>query len=141
MDPLVIGIGNSDRGDDAIGLMVVRALSGLRTKELADCSGLLDVWEAEDHVIVVDAMRSGGTPGTVQRFDMAAEGLPTRSFPSTHSFGLGEMVELGRALGRLPDLLIIYGIEADHLDHGRSISPAVSKALVEAVSAIEGEAT
>lgn len=139
MDPLVIGIGNPDRGDDALGLIAVRALSGVRTKELTDCSGLIDVWDGEDHVIVVDAMRSGDTPGTTRRFDAIDAQLPTRSFPSTHSFGLGEIVELGRALDRLPDQLIIFGVEADTLDHGKDVSPSVSRGLQEVVSAISEE--
>ena len=55
-DPLVIGIGNPDRGDDAAGVLVSRALTTVRTKELPDCTALLDVWANESHVIVVDAM-------------------------------------------------------------------------------------
>lgn len=139
MDPLIIGIGNPDRGDDSVGLMAVRELSGLRTKELADGSGLLDVWEGESDVIVVDAMRSGAAPGATKRFDAIDGRLPTRSFSSTHSFGLAEIVELGRTLDRLPERLIIYGIEAETLDHGTSVSPAVSKAAGEVVAAIKEE--
>lgn len=139
MDPLVIGIGNPDRGDDAIGVVVTRSLSGLRTKELADCSGLLDVWDDENDVFVVDAMRSGEPPGTVRRFEASTTSLPTRTFPSTHSFGLGETVELGRALDRLPERLIIYGIEAGDLDHGGRLTAAVRDAMVEVVGAISSE--
>jgi hydrogenase maturation protease len=140
MDPLVVGIGNPDRGDDAVGVLVVRCLPGLRTVELADCSGLLDVWDDESNVIVVDAMRSGNHPGTVRRFDASRSVLPTATFPSTHSFGLGETVELGRALDRLPDRLIIYGIEAARFDHGGQVTAAVRDALEEAVTAISKEA-
>lgn len=140
MDPLIVGIGNPDRGDDAIGVLVVRSLPGLRTIELADCSGLLDVWEDESDVIVVDAMRSGDHPGTVRRFDASSSVLPTATFPSTHSFGLGETVELGRALDRLPDRLIIYGIEATRFDPGGQVTSAVRDALEEAVAAISKEA-
>jgi hydrogenase maturation protease len=140
MNPLVIGIGNPNRGDDAVGVLVVRALTGLRTRELADCSGMLDLWEEEDHVIVVDAMISGERPGTVRRFEAGQESLPTRSFSSTHSFGLSETVEVGRALARLPNRLTIYGIEADRFDHGGRVSPAVRDAMNDVVTAIQREA-
>jgi hydrogenase maturation protease len=139
MDPLVVGIGNPDRGDDAVGVLVARSLGGMRTTELADCSGLLDLIDEEDTVIVVDAMRSGEPPGTVKRFEAAKSSLPTRTFPSTHSFGLGETVELGRALHRLPDEMIIYGIEAGDLEHGTRLTAAVRDAMDDVVKAISEE--
>ena len=136
-DPLVIGIGNPDRGDDAAGVLVSRALTTVRTKELPDCTALLDVWENESHVIVVDAMRSGRTPGTGLRFDAKKSSLPVKTFSSTHSFGLAETVELGRALNRLPTCLVVFGIEVGALPHGGRLTASVKDGVESVVSTIE----
>lgn len=137
-DRLVIGIGNSDRGDDAAGTLVARALKRTRSKELVDCVALLELWEGESDVVVVDAMRSGRVPGTVSRFDAAASELPVRTSSSTHSFGLAETIELGRALGRLPSRLMVLGIEADGFGPGDTLSAAVERAISEVAAAIDG---
>ncbi len=128
-DPLVVGIGNAVRGDDAAGLLAVRRLKGFRTAELSDCTDLLDLWADEDDVIVIDAMITGAPVGTVRRFDVGAFTLPVGAFPSTHAFGLAETVELARALGKLPTRLTIYGIEAGRVGLGESLSPEVGRAI------------
>jgi len=47
----------------------------------------------------------------------------------THAFGLGAVVELARALQRLPDRLVLVGVEAESFDHGAPLSPAVRSAV------------
>ena len=39
------------------------------------------------------------------------------------------MVELGRALGRLPDRLVVVGVEAEGFDHGAPLTPQVAAAV------------
>jgi len=126
---LVIGIGNPDRGDDAAGVRVARSVHRGRVIEWADCSVLMDLWDRVDDVIVVDAMRSGLPPGSVCRFDAGLEPLPARAFPSSHSFGLAETVELARSLDRLPGRLIIYAIEVSDLSIGAELSDDVAEAV------------
>ena len=139
-DRLVIGIGNTERGDDAAGILVARALERTRSKELIDCVALLELWDGENDVVVVDAMRSGKVPGTVSRFDVTASELPLRTSSSTHSFGLAETIELGRALGRLPSSLMVLGIEVDGLGPGNELSAAVEQTISEVVADIDGGA-
>jgi hydrogenase maturation protease len=115
---LVIGIGNPDRGDDAAGLEVARRVRAatspgeVTVRELAgDQLALIDEWAGATEVYVVDAVCSGGVPGTVYRFD-AAQALTGRFHNrGTHMFSLADVIELARALGRLPGQLTGYGIE------------------------------
>lgn len=139
VDWLVIGIGNPDRGDDAAGVLVSRALERTRAKELVDCATLLDAWEGESDVVVVDAMRSGRAPGEVVRFDATVSDLPVRTVSSTHSFGLAEAIALGRVLHRLPHQLVVFGIEAAGFGAGSALSAEVRGAISEVVGAIENE--
>jgi len=91
----VIGVGNEWRGDDAVGLLVARRLKEdqLPQEEVAECRGTLtavrEAWKDAAGVIVVDAVVSGGLPGTIYRFDAHGAGIPvelSRS-PSSHGWG------------------------------------------------------
>lgn len=138
---LVLAIGNPDRGDDGIGRRIAGLLDpsalGARVVErgggAAEC---LEVWQGEDAVVVIDAVQSGAPPGTVQVFDAHAE-LP---FPSagvsTHGFGLGEAIGLGKALGQLPRRLFVVGIEGKSFEPGTGLSEEVSRALPRAIETV-----
>jgi hydrogenase maturation protease len=130
---LVIGIGNLDRGDDGAGCLVARRVGGIDAG--ADPLALLEVWDGNDDVVVVDAMVSGAAPGTVRWIDPSAEPLPAGlGATSTHALGLAEVVALARVLGRLPARLRVVGIEAADCRRGAPLTPAVG-AAVEAVVA------
>jgi hydrogenase maturation protease len=144
----VIGIGNPLRGDDAIGLLVAR-----RVRELADPgvevmelegepARLIDAWQGAQLAVVVDAVSSGAPEGTVMRFDAGADSLPPSvSASSTHALGLGDAIELARALNRLPERLIVFGIEAAGFVAGSELSPAVAAAIKPAAEAVLREPT
>ena len=138
---LVIGIGNPTRGDDAAGLAVARRIreaapGHVTVTELAgDQLALLDAWTGAREVYLIDAVCSGGTPGTVYRFD-AAEPLTVHFWHcGTHTFSLADVIELARALGRLPARLTGFGIEGATFEPGAPLSPEV-EAAVEAVTAL-----
>ncbi len=143
---LVIGLGNDDRGDDAAGLEVVRALGG-RTLEFArvvegprEATGLLDLWRGAERVIVVDAVRSGRPPGSVVRVEVGPHGIPSSVRPSsTHGLSLAEAVGLGIALGAMPRSLVVYGVEAGDLAAGRGLSGSVARAVVETARRVADE--
>ena len=126
---LVIGIGNAARGDDAAGLIVARRLGGLEHE--GDPVALLDIWRGADVAVVIDAVSSGATPGTIHHFDVTAAPLPAqlRGSSSTHALGLAEAIELGRTLGRLPTRLLVYGIEGERFEAGTELTPAVAAAV------------
>jgi hydrogenase maturation protease len=142
---LVIGVGNYDRGDDAAGLAVAdrvraAALPGVEVIPLdGDQLRLLDAWAGAAEVYVVDAVCSGGKPGTVFRFD-AARPLPLRfTNRGTHTFSLAEVVELARALGALPPRLTGYGIEGNRFDFGAPLSAETGDAVREVADRLLSE--
>lgn len=149
MKTLFLGIGNENRGDDAAGPRVAMALRDdviLRRAGIAviahggEGASLMDLWEGMEHVVVVDAMRSGASLGTVRRFDAVRTPLPAAIFHySSHLFGLAEAVEMARALSRLPRRLILFGIEGRHYDFGSEPSSQVIKALPRLIAAVRKE--
>jgi hydrogenase maturation protease len=131
---LVVGIGNDDRGDDAIGLAIARRIRALRPggvtveERSGDMVALLDLWHGADTVYLIDAVRSASAPGTVVRFDALAGDLPNIFAPhiSSHGVGVADAVALAGALDRLPAKLIVYGIEGRLFDAGSALSPEVA---------------
>ena len=152
---VVVAIGNSYRRDDGAGLAVADRLRGRvpRTVEIVECeqepSRLIDAWNDAGTAVVVDAVDSGSVPGSVHRFDAGSRPIPERLFrSSTHSFGLGETIELARALGRLPERVIVYGIEGAVFEAGEGLSAEVAAAVEQTATAVladmddgEGEGT
>jgi hydrogenase maturation protease len=146
---VVIGVGNGLRGDDGAGLEIVRSLAARARAEAievreqeGEALGLLEQWDGAAGAVLVDAIHSGAPPGTIHRVDASAEPIPAllASFSSTHAVGVGEAVELARALGRLPRSTIIYGIEGACFDTGSDISPAVRAVIPELAAAVLAEA-
>ncbi|MDE2580301.1 MAG: hydrogenase maturation protease [Rhodospirillales bacterium] len=143
---LVIGIGNADRGDDAVGLHVARRVAALGLPAVAveeaggDVLGLMDRWAGVPRVVLVDAAAPLAAPGRIHRLDAARGPLPREiALGSTHAFGLADTVELARRLGRLPAQLVLYAIEAADFAPGAPLSPAVAAAVASAAVQVAAE--
>lgn len=143
---MIIGCGNADRGDDRAGLLVARRLRALGVdarEQSGEAAGLLETWKtvpAGQPVIVVDAVVTGSPPGSIFRWDASAAPLSMGSIGcSTHGFGVAEAVELARALGKLPQELLIYGIEGARFELGAEPSPEVLRAVGELAGRIAQE--
>lgn len=140
---LIIGVGNDYRGDDAVGLVVARRLrqqapAGVAVREESgEGTALMEAWKNAAFVILIDAVHSGATPGTIHRFDARAAELPSDFFHySTHAFSVAEAVELARALGQLPPRLIVYGIEGKNFAAGVGLAAEVETAAQEVAQRI-----
>ncbi len=136
---LFLGVGNADRGDDGAGPVMAKKLAedpalkkaGVEVlPHFGEGGSLMDIWEGAELAVVVDAMKSGSPAGTVRRIDAAREKIPTGVFNySSHLFSLAEAVELARLLGRLPQRLVVFGIEGANFAFGAPLSPEVVAAM------------
>jgi hydrogenase maturation protease len=133
---LVIAVGNPLRRDDGAGAAVLECLRARVPTgvELVGAGGepseLMDAWDGAAQAVVVDAVRTGAEPGSLHRFDASAQPLPARTgSASTHGLGLAEALELGRALGRLPQRVVVVGIEAGDEGQGAGLSEPVAAAV------------
>lgn len=133
---LVIGIGTPDHGDDAAGLLVaerVRAATSPRTVTVREVVGdelaLLDMLAGAREVYVINAVCSGGPPGAVYRFDGVERLASQFTYQGTRAIGLSDVIELARALDRLPARLVGYGIEGGRWGPGASVSVEVMAAI------------
>jgi hydrogenase maturation protease len=144
---VVIGIGNSYRGDDAAGREVARRVQDLVPEELEvvvcglEPTRLIDAWDGADAAIIVDAVSSEAAPGSVHRFDATSDPLPSREFrSSTHALGIGETIELARAIGRLPSHVVVFGIEGEVFGSGTGLSERAEEGVERAVELVLEEA-
>jgi hydrogenase maturation protease len=133
---VVIGVGNEYRSDDGAGIAVARRLRTLFPagvtilEESGEGAALMQAWQGAAWVMLVDAVRSGASPGTIHRLDARAAPMPTGFFHySTHAFSVAEAVELARSLDELPAHLVVYGIEGATFAAGVELSPAVEQAV------------
>ena len=160
---VVLGVGNPWRGDDGVGAAAARAVvadlagggTGLDPDDVdvvevdGEPARLVEAWCARPLAVVVDAVAAGGRPGTVHRVVLVADGValspPAWEQPTpaggSHALGVGEAVRLGRAVGRLPDRLVVLAVEGACFDHteGLDLDPAVAAAVPEVVHAVLGE--
>lgn len=139
---LVVGVGNPERGDDGVGAEVARrvtarGLAGVLVAHYREPVQLLDDRPDAGIVVIVDALLSGAPPGSVTVREV--DDRPLQEWTGTggtHSVGVVAVVELARALGRLPRRLFLVGVEAEAFDPGGPLSPAVAAAVEEAAEAV-----
>ena len=135
---LVLGIGNPDRGDDAVGRIVARSLrvhapADVRIAEQdGEATALLAELQLAQSAWLVDAAQSGVQPGTIHRIDCSsADVVLPGGTVSSHGFGVAEAVGLARALGLLPRQCVVYAVEAADFTPGAEPSPEVAAAAGE----------
>ena len=134
----MIGVGNPYRGDDGVGPAVAelvgRLFPGVRVLACpAEPTAILDAWAGAQLAVVVDAA-VGDTPGRVRRCELGDLADPVGL--SSHDLDLRQTFELGRALGRAPDSLVIVTVGALDTGHGTGLTDPVAAALPEAVRVV-----
>ncbi len=138
----IVGVGNEFRGDDAVGLMVLKSLkekvpseescgADVKTVELTgDQSHLLELMHSTDAMIIIDAVQSAAPAGTIFRVDASEEPIPKEFFSfSTHSIDSAQAIELARALNELPAHIFIYGIVGKDFSYTSKLSTEVKESI------------
>lgn len=136
---VVIGVGNALRGDDAAGLAVAEQIRGSVPDGVAvrvceeEPTRLIDAFGEADIAFLVDAVSTGAPSGTVHRFDASNGPVPSLELrSSTHALGIGDALELARALGRLPRRTIVFGVEGSDFVARDGMTPAVADGVARA---------
>jgi hydrogenase maturation protease len=146
----VIGIGQSLRGDDAVGLDAVRQWQEkfpetagrpevrIEASELPGLT-LLEMLSDVNAAILVDAVRSYEKPGSIHCLHEEELESFTSAAKSAHGWGVAETLKLGRRLLlRIPDLRII-AVEAEQMQMGAGLSNAVQEAVPKVCNIIQAE--
>ena len=100
---------------------------------------LLWQFRGASRVIIVDALRSGASPGTVSMFAIAPREGPVLELPSLHALQLYDLFDLANLPGMLPCPVMIVGIEPNDCSPGEGLTDDLAAAVPRAVElAIEG---
>ncbi len=136
---LVVGLGNPILGDDGVGWRVAeRVRERFDDPDVAVLCLSLGGLSLVEHLagyrraVIVDAMTTGASPGTLHRFDAVAAADPgTQHTASVHDLSLAAALALGRELGLdLPGEIAVVGVEAaPEFEFGEELSEAVARAL------------
>lgn len=144
---LVLGLGNVLCGDDGLGIEAVHRLQ--RDYELPDAVQVLDggtlglsllsyLAEAQA-VLLVDAIRAEGAPGTLVRLVGEEVAPAVRDRLSVHQVGVADLLDGLRLIDAYPAVMILHGLVPATLELGLERSPGVEARLPELVAAVAAE--
>jgi hydrogenase maturation protease len=145
----VIGIGNPYRRDDGAAACVLARLAPLidpAQVRLVELDGepvrLVQSWEGSRSVWLVDAVRSGRPIGSFH--EVAADRLADIDDRAVrlgggHLMGLGDAVDLARALDLLPGAVCVLGIEGVDFTDGVGLSAEVDAGCTAAAAHLAAE--
>ena len=147
---VVIGIGQSLRGDDAAGLEAVRQWrerfpeTATRPEvriEACELPGLalLDLFAEAEAVVLVDAVQSHAKPGAVHRLGTEELASFTAGSKSAHGWGVAETIQLRSQLTNEKINIRVIGIEAEQMELGAGLSQSVEKMMPALCKVIEEE--
>lgn len=144
MKTLVLGVGNPILRDDRIGLKVIEELKALFsdsdvTLQVSTLAGvnLLECLIGFDRVILVDAIQTGGKPGSV--YQLSPEDVITRhAIPHLHNIDFFRALTLaGDLIPNLPNDIVIVAIEAEDVSNfGEDLTPEVERSVPTALGQI-----
>lgn len=147
MGKFVLGIGNVLLRDEGVGCHVVHALEGIPLLDVkiidgGTCPDMLQLLEDIDKLVIVDAVKGGGTPGQIYRFHLEDITLEQKPFLSLHDVGLVDSLMLMQLWH--PDFIgigeaVIVGVEPKEINWGLELSPELQERMSQIIDAILSE--
>lgn len=145
----IIGCGNLNRSDDAVGAIASQRLQQFLSKHPSSevlvydlgTAGMEVMFKAKGtkELIIIDACSTGSEPGTIfQVPGEELEELPEATY-SLHDFRWHHALAAGKKIFAedFPQKITVYLIEAANLDFGWELSSAVEQAVDRVVSELE----
>jgi hydrogenase maturation protease len=144
---LVLGVGNLLLGDEGVGIHVVQALRNHKPPaniELVDAGtgslDLLGLLANRDKVIIIDAVKGGGEPGSVYSFTPVDVSEEAHNPMSLHQVSLLDTLTIAKVAGYAPKEIVIFGIEPENIDWSTELSPEVAAVVPKVMELVLAEA-
>ncbi len=145
----IIGCGNLNRSDDAVGVIIAQNLQEFFREHPAsniriyDCgtAGMEVMFQARgsQKLIIIDACSTNSEPGTI--FEVPGEELETLPEPSynLHDFRWDNALAAGRKIFKddFPQQVIVYLIEAQNLGLGLELTPPIQQAAAKVLEKLK----
>ena len=137
---LVVGVGNRLLGDEGVGPCVIDNLSRMKLPpcvNVFDCGcDLLSIvlyLDRPEKIVIVDAVRAGGKPGEIYRYDYSELATMKDETQSGHQMGTINVLRLLKSVYPvLADTEItVIGIEPKTLELGNNLSQEVEERIAD----------
>jgi hydrogenase maturation protease len=143
---VILGVGNLLLSDEGVGVHVANQLMEMDLPaEVSVVEGgtdgfrLIDIITEADRLIVVDAVKGGGAPGSIYHFDIdEVQDCPSGFKTSVHQIGILEVINLSGLIGKKPYTTVI-GVEPKSLDMGMELSPEIKDKIPRMIQLILDE--
>jgi hydrogenase maturation protease len=139
---LIVGMGNLLYRDEGIGVHVIQAMEKMELPghvELLDIGtstmDLISYLKEIKKLVVIDAMRAGGEPGTIYKCK-PEDLLPKDGGPiSLHEIGLLETLGMAKKLGMEIETVIV-GVEPEIMEWGMELTEKVKNKIPLIIEAV-----
>jgi hydrogenase maturation protease len=143
---LILGVGNLLLSDEGVGVHIARTLMEMdfppqvRVVEGGtDGFGLMHILLEAERLILVDAIRGGGPPGSIYRFEIEdCPPFPDTYKTSVHQISILEVINLSGLIGSAPRTTII-GVEPKCLEMGMDLSPEIEAKIPRVIQLVREE--
>lgn len=138
----IIGMGNLLLQDEGIGVHVARALQkmtlpyGVEVIEGGTSPELFSYIESTGKLIVIDAMETGDTPGSIYRIRIDDLTTEVAGLNSIHEINLVSILKLMRMLDKNPQETVIIGIQPKDMDCGIELSAKLREKIPEIIRVV-----
>ena len=141
----VVGVGNLLLKDEGIGAHTTHALQQIdipHNVKIVDGGTSPDLpyyLENVDKLIIIDAVKTGGQPGTIYRFHPYDMDIESEGIISLHELGLEQSLRMMRLTGNTPKETVIIGIEPKEINWGTELSAELQQKIPEIINAVLNE--
>ena len=143
---LILGVGNLLLSDEGVGVHVAQRMMTMDwppevqvVEGGTDGFGLVNFITEADRMILIDAVKGGGQPGSIYRFEIEdCPPYPDIFKTSVHQISILEVINLSSLIGSTPRTTII-GIEPASVEMGMGLSPSVEAKLPKVIQMIQAE--
>lgn len=144
---IVLGVGNILLSDEGVGVRAVERLTEdyCLPPEVEVIDGgttgmeMLEDLAGADHLIIVDAVRSGQPPATMVRITDDKVPVFFKTKLSPHQVGLSDVLATLALMGEAPGSISVIGVEPVSLATGMALSPRVEAMLPRVVAQLAME--
>ncbi len=141
---VVMGVGNLLLKDEGVGIHVVQALQDsplltnvpVKVIDGGTSPDVVHLLDGTDKLIVIDAVKGGGHPGSIYRFQANDVPMEANISTSLHQIGLLDTLNMMECIGSKPKDVVIIGVETKEIDWGLELSPELEQKIPQIIRVV-----
>ena len=142
---VIIGIGNLILKDEGVGIHVIKKLEAIELPPGVevidggtDAVELLSMFQDFERIIVIDALKAGGEPGTIYKATPEDIMNDCNRSLSLHEVGLLDVLGMAKQLGGHGEVVII-GVEPKEITYSMELTSEIEAKIPNIIDAVLAE--